>query len=120
MAWRGDGLCTISSEQLVLAVFWGEGHIEIDMLLRCIKKPPALALQHEMMLSWSLRSALESCYSKVDVNFCNPASRHLPFSADFPCSSQQQEHVCCVYLLQASGVAASSVGCITCQWLPSA
>lgn len=83
IAWRGDGLFTISSEQLVLAVFWGEGHIEFGVLLRCIKKPP-LASRHEMMLSWSLRSALESCYSKVDVNFCNPASRHLPFSADFP------------------------------------
>lgn len=40
MAWRGDGLFTISSEQLGLAVCWGKGHIEFDVLLRCIKKPP--------------------------------------------------------------------------------
>lgn len=55
MAWRGDGLFTISSEQLGLAVFWGEGHIEFDVLLRCIKKPP-LASQHEMMLSFLVSS----------------------------------------------------------------
>lgn len=55
MAWSGDGLFIISSEQLGLAVFWGTGHIEIDVLLRCIKKPP-LASQYEMMLSFLVSS----------------------------------------------------------------
>lgn len=55
MAWRGDELFTASSEQLGLAVLWGKAHIEIDVLLRCIKNPP-LASQHEMMLSFLVSS----------------------------------------------------------------